>query len=726
MFLNPLLLFGMAAVSVPIIIHLLNRRRFERVQWAAMRFVKVSMEQNQRRMQIEDLLLLLIRCLILLLLALALARPVMRAAASMLGNTSVTAVVVLDNSASMAATDGTESRFEKAKRLADGLVEQLPAGSSVAVLLASDVVQEEFAEPTFDLGRARGAISEATLTDRGTNLFPAIDRATKILDAKPALRKEIYVISDGQAAGWEQANDIVKTLRGDERTQTDRIGSHVFFVGEAEARNVGVSMLEAASPLVMAGRVARVEAQVRNYGHSEVRDVRVVAYLNDSAAPVDEGTLEVIPAGESRGVSFNVKLPEEGFHSVRAVLDPAPDRLPRDNQRAAVMRALKRIHVLLVDGEVGREPRENETFFLQFALRSMDPVTGETGALEVKTIPATGLEAERLDDYDLIVLANVADMPGTVVGGLEHAVRSGKGLMIFPGGLANGAFYNEHLLKRGLLPAGLGKPVGDSNQGDEFVTFSADATHLKMHPVAALWAGGDRGDLTGPRFYRTYALEPVTGREDVRTVFWYSDKRPAVMERDVGLGKVMLFSSTADTAWNNLPVRPDVFLPLLHRAVGSLVRQQDHALNVQVGERFVFRTRSDLAGSDARFARPGEEDARAETRRVELQDSAALLGYDRTDLAGVYEVAVGPNAGDAVRFAAHAPAGESQVESVGQEKIDALRQVASVTQWKLGTSTGELIERSKTGAELWLYFAAAAVLLAAAETFLAHWFSQSK
>ena len=101
-FLNPLLLFGIAAVSVPIIIHLLNRRKFRKVNWAAMKFVKLSIDQNQRRMRLEDLILLLLRCALLALLALALARPVMRQSeSSFMGQAGVTSVLVLDNSFSM-------------------------------------------------------------------------------------------------------------------------------------------------------------------------------------------------------------------------------------------------------------------------------------------------------------------------------------------------------------------------------------------------------------------------------------------------------------------------------------------------------------------------------------------------------------------------------------------------------------------------------------------------
>src|ERR1700710_1902513 len=100
-FLHAAMLAGFAAVGIPIIIHLLNKRKFERVVWAAMRFLQVSVDQNQRRIQVEDILLLLLRCLLIALLVLALARPALRAASSgILGQTKVTAVIVLDNSGS--------------------------------------------------------------------------------------------------------------------------------------------------------------------------------------------------------------------------------------------------------------------------------------------------------------------------------------------------------------------------------------------------------------------------------------------------------------------------------------------------------------------------------------------------------------------------------------------------------------------------------------------------
>src|SRR3954453_23259591 len=132
MLLNPLMAWiGAFAVSVPIIIHLLNKRKFQKVLWGAMRFLRVSVEQNQRRLQIEDLLLLALRCLLLFLLGLALARPTLRAfgGGGWFGQQKVTAVLLLDNSYSMSATDGAKSRVALAQDAAEEAGAAAPAGA---------------------------------------------------------------------------------------------------------------------------------------------------------------------------------------------------------------------------------------------------------------------------------------------------------------------------------------------------------------------------------------------------------------------------------------------------------------------------------------------------------------------------------------------------------------------------------------------------------------------
>ena len=140
-FLNPWLLAGIAGIASPIIIHLLAKKQIKRVVWAAMRFLKATVDRNKRKMNIEDILLLVLRCLILALLAFALARPSLREGGLGGFGGDEAAIILVDNSGSMSATDGAVSRFEKAQKAAGQILDGLPAGSRVAVWLVSDTVR---------------------------------------------------------------------------------------------------------------------------------------------------------------------------------------------------------------------------------------------------------------------------------------------------------------------------------------------------------------------------------------------------------------------------------------------------------------------------------------------------------------------------------------------------------------------------------------------------------
>ena len=361
-FLNPIMLAGLAAVSVPIIIHLLNRRKFHKVVWAAMRFLQNAVEQNQRRMRVEDMILLALRCLLLALLALALARPaILSNANDFLGQSKVTGVIILDNSQSMGMSDGTTTRFDKARQAAEQALDSMPPGSATAVFLASDLVQTVIPEPTFDLNLARKSLREAPLTDRATDIFPALQKALDTLGGRMALRKEIYLITDGQAAGWRQLAEIQRAL---ERTKTE-IKTHVILVNEHEEANLGVSGLRVASGLSAVKQPLRIEARVSNYGKEEARNTRLSLSV-DGETPTDEFTIDSLPAGATKSVTLFAKLREPGFHSLTARIPE--DRLSADDRRTVALRAIQEVKVLLVDGEPGNEPRDSEVFFLKHAL----------------------------------------------------------------------------------------------------------------------------------------------------------------------------------------------------------------------------------------------------------------------------------------------------------------------------------------------------------------------
>ena len=699
-----------------------------------MRFLQNAIEQNQRRMRIEDMILLALRCLLLALLALALARPaILSDASAVFGQSKVTGVIILDNSMSMGMSDGTGTRFEKARRAAEQALDSMPAGSATAVLLASDVVQAVIPEPTFDLNLARKALREAPLTDRATDIFPALGKAIDTLKDRLALRKEIYLVTDGQATGWRQLTEIQRTL---ERTKSE-IKTHVILVNEHEERNLGVSDLRLASGLSAVGQPLRFEAKVSNYGKEEVRNRRVGLSVNGET-PSDEFTIDALPAGATKSVTLFAKLRDEGFHSVAARI--AEDRLPADDRRSLAVRAIREVKVLLVDGEPGSEARDSEVFFLKNALV---PVPADAAAdYFIKTVSVTPSELSqaRLDDFDAVVLANVPDFSDALVTTLEGYVRRGGGLMVFPGARVNTAFYNEQLFQKlKMLPAEFGAIRGEADKDDAFVTLQEKGYE---HPIVEIWNDPGSGKLGSARFFRWFELKPELQEKEqrgkgagensplppgssapLRIVLKYADGSPAVMERPWGLGRVIQFSSTADTAWNDLPVRL-AWVPLLHRTLGSIVQRQDEGLNVRVGDKFVRRVPAENLDKDATFFPPRQTTVR-ELRRVELVNGWPTVQFEHTELAGVYDAKVG-EAGVVLKFAAQSDASESSLDELSPAQIATLKNVANVVAWTPNLSLRGMMERGRTGMEFWVPILLACLAIAAVETFLGQWFSRSK
>ena len=742
-FLNPFLLFGLTAVSVPIIIHLLNRRRFQKVVWAAMRFLKISVEQNQRRMRIEDMILLALRCLLLALLALALARPAFKTSGTdVFGQSKVTAVIVLDNSQSMALSDGTLTRFDKARKAAEQALDTMTGGSATAVILASDIANAVIPEPTFDLNLARKVLREATITDRATDLAPSLSRAVDILRGRLAIRKEIYVFTDGQATGWRQLEEIRKALA---RVKTE-IRSHIVLVGEHEQHNLGISELRIASELTPIRQPLRFEVRVANYGQEEARDVRVTLSVDGEPASA-EFAVPVIGAGESKSVSLFTRLRTEGYHSITARIPP--DRQPADDYRTVVVRALKEVRVLLVDGEPSAEARESETFFLGNALVPVSADDAPNFFIKPNRITLPELSGARLDDYDAVVLANVPEFGEPTANNLAAYLRRGGGVIIFPGARVNTGFYNDVLARKfNFLPATLGTPRGQAEQEEKFFTLQRENYE---HPIVSIWNDPGSGTLASARFFRAFDLKPVPyDAEQVkkadeekaapspeakprpptqeagepRVIIKYADGGIAAMERNWGLGRVILFSSTADTAWNDLPVRP-AFVPLVHRALGSIVIHQDEGLNIRVGAKFARRVGVELLGKDVLVFKPRQTDAVRDLRRIEMTGGWPTFQYDKTDLAGTYDLSVVDPAVK-LKFAASADPIESTLDELSPEQRKLLETVAHVVEWGPKFSLRETVERQRTGLEFWLPILLLALLVAVVETFLAQYFSRSK
>ena len=512
----PHMLWGAAAISVPIIIHLINRRKFKRVVWAAMRFVQLSIDQNQRRMRLEDWILLLLRCAMLLLLALALAKPTLTDSTAM-GDAPVAAVIVLDNSLSMGTVEGNKTRFDQAKEACREILKSLPDSSKSALFLASGVVQQKVNKPR-KLEDVSDELTKATLSDHGTSLYPALSQAIDTLVQGRILEsnKEVYVVTDATAHGWRQSKQIRDLLEENK----DEVKVHFIVVGGDKVggpapANLSIASLKAADDMaITVGRENRFFIDVANHSENNQTNVRVRLRYGESETQVAETILPAVPANGKETITLKARFDAPGLHQVTANVNggevngvAAFDPLAADNERTVVVSAIQVASVLLVNGgENADDPFRDDASVLEEALEPHKD--GQDFYVQAEVRGADRLQDVDLSQYEIVVLANVGSLEAGFVDALAQFVSEGNGLVVFPGANLEDAgsleFYNTQLHgKLGLLPAAYGPAVGNPDRLDSYTTLN---TANLTHGVLRVWrdlGGSELEDLReGVRFYR--------------------------------------------------------------------------------------------------------------------------------------------------------------------------------------------------------------------------------
>jgi hypothetical protein len=202
-FLNALMLLGLAALVIPPLIHLLNRRRYDVVPWGAMQFLQVS-ESTRRRLLIEQLLLMALRMGLIALLVLALAAPygAGRALQALGGRENRDVILVFDGSTSMGFEDGDRSPHRDAQQWAETFLADLAPGDAVAVLQAKQQAIPALPRLTEDLNTVREAVRRLAPPCGSCDLPQAVQTAHDILRASHRPRREVIVLTDGQRYGW--------------------------------------------------------------------------------------------------------------------------------------------------------------------------------------------------------------------------------------------------------------------------------------------------------------------------------------------------------------------------------------------------------------------------------------------------------------------------------------------------------------------------------------------
>ncbi|MDF3056308.1 MAG: hypothetical protein K0R17_523 [Rariglobus sp.] len=714
-FLAPAALAGLAALSLPVIIHLLNKLRIREVRWAAMRFLLAAAQKNQRRVKMQDLLLLILRCLVLALIVFAFARPTFEkiAKSSLVAGDPLTVMVLLDQSASMGVSDGVETRFAAARTATLNFLEELPSGSAAGLLLVNDSYASPVSRPSRDLSLVRRSVELARLTDRGTDFQPAIRAAVEALRNLPG-RREVHLFTDNQLTGWralEPVREFLKTAPDIKVVITTPAASPASAANSA--RNLAVTHLKLDTAIPVAGQPLRVLVEVTNTGEIPADGVRLAIAVDDDAPSADAVISNLAPGG-TRYVPLLVRLPGTGFHTLTASLPP--DRLAFDNRRTLALEIAPARDVLIVESRRGPAPWQGTGHFLATALAPVDEESASRHYLHVTRTTAADLDPSKLSGYAVIFLAAADALPPPVMTALASFVNDGGGLVVMPGDATPAGVFLDAPWPD-LLPAAINLPVEPSQGAIEPAPYN--------HPLLTLWNDPAAGNLAALRFAKIFSLDPLKLPE-VSTALRLADTSPVIMERTVGKGRVVLFAAPPVPTWTNLPLHP-AFVPLMHRLYAATARASSLKLNLAPGDTFQAPVPIEQLNRDVYVRGPAEDAKPVATGRTELVGTQAMLRVRTASSAGRHTVYVGQNERPDFYFAVQPPADESDLKSA---PADILTSTGIPTSSSPSSAAPSSVPPPSTplltAQQLWMIALAAAAFLSCTELLLALRSSRSR
>lgn len=589
--LSPLFAAFVVLGALPLLIHLHGRRRAQVRKLPTLLFLKASHRRVAQRTRLRHLLLLLVRVLLFSTIPLLLARPFVETESDLPTQVSQVqrAVIIFDDSLSMNYAPqshlklGSVPLFDRGRKLANRLVDGLPLGSEAALILGSRSSEAPVSQLTSDRTRLYSAISSLRPSYRSSDLPSAFKRASQILSSQRGALKRIYVVSD------ISAHALDPSLQPPGETEVSLLD-----VRDGQALpNCAVADLRAEPALNMGPRALRVMAEVANFGETPQKELQVTLRVDGKA--VAKGLLDLQSRG--RAIKRFVHIlppPQEAGTSAPSPDSPpvqgrlhhlsvriSPDALPLDDERHLRVDVQAALRVLLLDGDPRNLRRDDEAYFVEMALR---PSERDDSGLQLfnRTLEENFAD---LSEFDAVILLN-AKAQELSRRGLDRLlldyVQKGGGLLVGLGDNVDIEAYNRVLAALLPRPLAVVKTAGalfrvDAEGSETERSTQGPGEHLsrlyRSHPVLQPFLTGRASESLLSASFARYVLLQPSPRNDggVTPLLSFESGAPALLERLVGRGRVLLFTSTLDRDWNDLPIQT-AFLPLLQQMAQHLSR----------------------------------------------------------------------------------------------------------------------------------------------------------
>jgi hypothetical protein len=688
-----------AAVGVPLVIHLLFRKRYQIVPWAAIRFLIVAERRHKRR--IDQWLLLLLRMVALALFLFAMiattpwAERIWQAIKP--GETETRAnvprthhVIVLDASLSMTArAEDGRTRFERAVAQAENLIRSGNPGDGFTVIKMTGTAEVVVQGPSNDPDKVVAALRKERVTHGPADHAAALASIADILTRSPRAypRRQLTFFTDLQRASW--ANAIPRPENSTSEVWqriVARADIAIVDTANSDPDNLAVAEIALSESMPLVDQPVTVTVTVANLGRVERKNVRVDLLLGrpsggtDALVSLEQKPIDVIPAGGRGTVKFDLTgaqaFRDRGVHVLQAKLVDSDDPLPADDSRALAVEVRDGLHALLVEGKADPEPNRRAATHLARALFPPGAKPTDTPNRPRTVSPSEFLDPNVCDltGVDCVFFCDVPNPTPDMAAKLDAVLRRGGTVIIGlgPNAAASRAQYNAVLYREGngVLPGALGDTVTVTGPDDPGFRLVADDDEFRKPPLVPFNNDKARAGLISVPFSTYVKLDappegrarrimsfarairaPSTGGIDLLGHFIAPSAHPvptvdpkskptskpdaALVEWNRHRGRVYVFTSTFNEDWNDWPSMLN-YLPFWHEFLKYSVANPDrHTLRVGDPTGIEEFFPASAAGLTAGLSGP---DGLSANIPLVLQDEAGVARFTNTSISGLYRL----------------------------------------------------------------------------------------
>ncbi len=673
-FLNPAILIGAVAAVVPVLIHFLNLRKLERVEFSTLTFLKELQKSKIRKLKFKQLLLMILRILIILSLVFAFARPTAKTNA-FTGTTSaakVTAVLVIDDSPSMDLLGENGTNFNVMKKIAKEVLNNFQDGDGIFIVKLSDASIRKFTE----ISKARKFLKTIKLSACKGNFYAAVKKAKAVLLSSKDANKELYLISDFQ-------RNIFSADVEDEKRAV--LNSKIFYIPLKipSVNNFAVSGLQLENKILRKDKKVSFSADVRFYGRNVTAGTVLSLFLNGKKE--SQFSLN----GKNTGkVKFDVTLLKSGL--IRTLLKASDDAFNYDNENYLCFKVPEVIRIAIIK-KFGAD-----TKFLKLALGS-----NVKGLVREYEFEQRQFNSVNLNDYNVIVIVGYSKELNFKR--IQNYLNAGHGVIFIPA--KNSTEEELAELCKGLQIPSFGKLIFGKN----YESINAFAETDFSHPIfEGVFLKGKRPQIESPEFYGYFKFV-ISG--EGRPIIKLADGSSFLSEFNKGKGKLLVFNVPFDLEFGNFPLK-GFFAPLVNKTLFYLSSDVASIKSVLAGQTIAVDL-SEALLQQLTVVRPDGS--------KEIVD---LTGYNKnyfpftqTNEIGIYKFYSGKKIIDFVSV--NPVKSESVLKSLEQKslqnKIAEVFPGSKILQVNEDAKIKNVVLRSRYGVELGKYFLILAIVFALAE-----------